>query len=308
MNTKNIILSIIAIVIIIIWVKFFMNQQSPSRSEIKFTGNYMSYESWSWMINSQKVTILDFYAPWCPSCRSTSSNIYTQASQIPNNLQILNVDYDSNQDLRQKYWVTSQHTFVLIDKNWNLIDKTQNISSVSDLIQLAKPLLDKAQANSQIDKSPQTQIENTWLLENIQKEEELLGYIQPMKEEWKQKEETKQEMVKEEPKKEISQNGKYISYSEWAKDIPNKDIKTILFFNASWCPSCKSVDKDIKSNLSQIPNNLQILSVDYDTNQDLRKKHLVTYQHTFVVVDNNGNQIKKISWLNTIDDIINFVK
>jgi hypothetical protein len=35
----------------------------------------------------------------------------------------LKTDYDSNIDLRKKYGVTSQHTFVQIDSSGNLIKK-----------------------------------------------------------------------------------------------------------------------------------------------------------------------------------------
>jgi thiol-disulfide isomerase/thioredoxin len=55
------------------------------------------------MIDSNKVTVLDFYASRCPSCRAAHKNIVEEANQLPKNLQILNVDYDTNKDLRDKY-------------------------------------------------------------------------------------------------------------------------------------------------------------------------------------------------------------
>jgi thiol-disulfide isomerase/thioredoxin len=76
-------------------------------------------------INSEDITVLNFYAPRCPSCRAAHKNIINEVNQLPENLQILNVDYDSNTELRQKYDVTSQHTFVLIDRNGNKIKSIQ---------------------------------------------------------------------------------------------------------------------------------------------------------------------------------------
>lgn len=67
----------------------------------------------------------------------------------------------------------------------------------------------------------------------------------------------------------------------------------VLFFRASWCPTCRAVDADIKANLKDIPANLTILDVNYDSSSALKQKYGVTYQHTFVQVDAEGNQIKK---------------
>ena len=69
----------------------------------------------------------------------------------------------------------------------------------------------------------------------------------------------------------------------------------VLFFKASWCPSCKAVDSDIRANLKNIPSDLTILELDYDKTAELKKKYGVTSQHTFVQVDAQGNLIKK--WL-----------
>ncbi len=74
-----------------------------------------------------------------------------------------------------------------------------------------------------------------------------------------------------------------------------KDGKVILFFKASWCPTCQAVDKDILAHLGNIPGKTYILKVDYDTSAELKKKYGVTYQHTFVQVDTNGTMIKKWS-------------
>lgn len=69
----------------------------------------------------------------------------------------------------------------------------------------------------------------------------------------------------------------------------------VLFFHASWCPSCRGLNADIEANLSTIPEGVSILKVDYDKETELKKKYGVTYQHTLVQVDAQGNQIKKWS-------------
>lgn len=82
----------------------------------------------------------------------------------------------------------------------------------------------------------------------------------------------------------------------------------VLFFRAGWCPSCRTVDGDIKANMKNIPENLTILDVDYDKSSDLKKKYGVTTQHTFVQVDAKGNLIKKWTGGSTLASVVGQVK
>lgn len=65
--------------------------------------------------------LLFFHASWCPQCRALDKDI-TSAS-IPDDVTVIKVDYDSHQDLRQKYGVTIQTTVVRVDDDGNLVDK-----------------------------------------------------------------------------------------------------------------------------------------------------------------------------------------
>lgn len=67
----------------------------------------------------------------------------------------------------------------------------------------------------------------------------------------------------------------------------------VLFFRASWCPTCRALKADIDAHLSSIPAGVTILDVDYDNSTALKQKYGVTVQHTLVQVDANGNLIKK---------------
>ena len=79
----------------------------------------------------------------------------------------------------------------------------------------------------------------------------------------------------------------------------------ILFFHAAWCPSCRQLEKDINANLSQIPNNVHILKLDYDTQTELKRQYGVVRQHTMVLVDADGTEIKKLTGLtNTLDQLV----
>ncbi|MDQ3239714.1 MAG: thioredoxin family protein [bacterium] len=97
-------------------------------------------------------------------------------------------------------------------------------------------------------------------------------------------------------------NGLYTKYKGDLEQYENKDI--ILFFKASWCPSCRALDGDIKSSLSDIPENVVLLELDYDTETELKRKYGVTTQHTLVQVDTEGNMIKKWSGGNRLEDLL----
>jgi pentapeptide MXKDX repeat protein len=75
--------------------------------------------------------------------------------------------------------------------------------------------------------------------------------------------------------------------------------KVVLFFKASWCPSCIALDADINKNIASIPSDVLILKVDYDNSTDLKKKYGVVRQHTLVQVDATG--AKKAIWAGSSD-------
>lgn len=87
-----------------------------------------------------------------------------------------------------------------------------------------------------------------------------------------------------------------------------KDGKVVLFFKASWCPTCRALDADIKASLSDIPAGVTILEVDYDKSGDLKQKYGVTMQHTLVQVDAQGNLITKWSGGGTLESVVEKLK
>ncbi len=79
---------------------------------------------------------------------------------------------------------------------------------------------------------------------------------------------------------------------------------TVLFFAASWCPSCRTLDKNITENAGGIPVDVAILKVDYDASDELKARYGVTTQHTLVQVDANGDMIAKWSGGSTLESLL----
>ena len=104
----------------------------------------------------------------------------------------------------------------------------------------------------------------------------------------------------------------YVPYSKAALDGAASN-KRVLFFYANWCPTCKPADESFSSNVDKIPQNVSLIRVNYndsDTDQEekeLAKKYGVTYQHTFVQIDENGNEIGKWNG-GKIDELLSNVR
>lgn len=74
-----------------------------------------------------------------------------------------------------------------------------------------------------------------------------------------------------------------------------QENKRILYFHADWCPICKTLDSELTNSQQNIPTDVVIYKVNYDTEEELKNQYAITYQHTFVQVDKFGNEIAKWS-------------
>jgi len=81
-------------------------------------GAYIDYSEPA-VAEARGTKLLFFHASWCPQCKAVDESIKTDG--VPENVTIFKVDYDTNQDLRAKYGVTLQTTFVKIDESGNKI-------------------------------------------------------------------------------------------------------------------------------------------------------------------------------------------
>jgi thioredoxin 1 len=105
---------------------------------------------------------------------------------------------------------------------------------------------------------------------------------------------------------------RYVEYSKEALDkVASK--RRVLFFYASWCPTCKPADANFTQNASKIPEDVTLIRVNYndpETDQeekDLAKKYGITYQHTFVQIDGSGKEVTKWNG-GQIDELLSKIK
>ena len=138
--------------------------------------------------------------------------------------------------------------------------------------------------------------------ENIELEDAMTNEEEQNKEASSEENSMDKEMS-EEDKMNMREEGDNIYwYNQYSEDKLSSSNTNILFFHATWCPSCKVLDDNLTT--SEIPKNINILKVDYDNSSDLRKKYWIVIQHSFVQVDENWNMIKKWVGWNNLEDIV----
>lgn len=90
----------------------------------------------------------------------------------------------------------------------------------------------------------------------------------------------------------MKKESRYVTYSKSAFDGA-KGKRRVYYFHAPWCPTCVPTDKEFQANQDKIPGDVVLFKTDYDSSSELKKQYAVTYQHTFVQVDDTGTIVTK---------------
>lgn len=101
------------------------------------SGMYSQYSVNNLAQNSTGTNVIFFHAPWCPSCRSVDAEINANLDKLPENFQVLKADFDTSTELKKKYGVTGQSTFVKVDKDGNKVGTVSpqfQLKTVADIV------------------------------------------------------------------------------------------------------------------------------------------------------------------------------
>lgn len=112
----------------------------PEKMDTKtmVTGGYKEYDPTDLAFAETGKVVLFFHADWCPYCRALNEELTKNPSQIPSDTLIAKVNYDTADDLKKKYGVISQHTFVQVDKDGNKLSMWQGSNSLDEFLQEVK--------------------------------------------------------------------------------------------------------------------------------------------------------------------------
>jgi thiol:disulfide interchange protein len=81
----------------------------------------------------------------------------------------------------------------------------------------------------------------------------------------------------------------YFQYSQEKLEQSLREKKVVvLYFHAPWCTSCTSFDQELLDQKTPLPENLIILKIDYDSSSSLKNQYGVIYQHTLVLLNDQG--------------------
>jgi thiol-disulfide isomerase/thioredoxin len=97
-------------------------------------GSYEAYSVSKLALAEKGDVVLFFRATWCPMCKALDGDIKANASSIPAGVTILDVNYDAETALKQKYGVTYQHTLVQVDANGVQLAKWSGSPTLTALI------------------------------------------------------------------------------------------------------------------------------------------------------------------------------
>ena len=125
-----------------------VGQPSLGGPKIPFTAtaNYKEYtpEVLAAATSGGNATLLYFYADWCGTCRGQepiNEEFFRQAADIKMALIGLRVNVDYNQPLMRQYRINYQHSYVLLDKSGNPVDRFYGDHSEEEILKKVTKVL-----------------------------------------------------------------------------------------------------------------------------------------------------------------------
>ncbi|NTV30078.1 MAG: thioredoxin family protein [Candidatus Omnitrophica bacterium] len=88
----------------------------------------------------------------------------------------------------------------------------------------------------------------------------------------------------------MSAHGQFANYTQTDFEAA-KGMKRVLFFAATWCPTCMGTVKNLMEQPTGIPPGVEVFRVDFDSSTDLKAQYGVTQMDTFVLVDAEGKKV-----------------
>lgn len=106
--------------------------ENPEISKSPFPLQYREYDEGGLRTLTGSRILLFFHADWCPTCRNFEKQI--GEATLPKDVIIYKVDYDTATELKKKYSILSQSTWVQIDIDWAMYKRWLGKSDLDDIL------------------------------------------------------------------------------------------------------------------------------------------------------------------------------
>jgi len=122
--------------------KMSADPMDPSAYNLKGLGKQVS--AWTSVTSAmmdaknEKLTVVYFFAAtWCPDCQATYKDLKANYTMLPANFKLVFVNYDRSADLKEKYGITVQHTFLMVGPHGEKKKVWNGGNTVAELIKTA---------------------------------------------------------------------------------------------------------------------------------------------------------------------------
>ncbi|MEX0895616.1 MAG: thioredoxin domain-containing protein [Patescibacteria group bacterium] len=87
----------------------------------------------------------------------------------------------------------------------------------------------------------------------------------------------------------------YIEYSDASlAQAQERGDTSVLFFAATdWCVTCMMLEDELLEKGAQLPDGVTVFKVDYDNDRENKAQYGVTSQHTMIVLDAQGEEVRR---------------
>jgi thioredoxin 1 len=92
------------------------------------------------IINSDKPTLVDFYADWCGPCKAMSPIIEQTKQELGSDATILKINVDNNTDVAKKYGIRSIPTLIIF-KEGNVVWRQSGVPQKELIVETVKKFI-----------------------------------------------------------------------------------------------------------------------------------------------------------------------
>ena len=245
--------------------------------------NKTGWNQTSFEAESDQQRWIYFHADWCPDCIALNADIEANLADIPEGVLIYKISFDDNQDLRQRYGITSQTTIIAVDSEGEKTGEIlatgndRNLASVIEALYVEPPAEDKDKDKDEDESNGSNQEQGGSGGDDGQTDSGEDG---------------------SDSNNTAPTAGSYINWNKTGWDQTafeaESDQQRWIYFHADWCPDCRALNIDIEANLADIPEGVLIYKISFDANQDLRQRYGIPRQSTIIAVDSEGEKTGEI--------------